>query len=114
MIIRPATYGVGAAENFIGEMYRVLRDIKPRQDYYMWNQVFVPADDEDNTFLETFLEKWDSNLNNHGLIYGGRINFNTKLNLGLLGEEPKIEDFFDEVEKPINKLLDQILSTKLS
>jgi MinD-like ATPase involved in chromosome partitioning or flagellar assembly len=27
MVIRPATYGVGAAENFIGEMYRVLRNI---------------------------------------------------------------------------------------
>jgi cellulose biosynthesis protein BcsQ len=114
MIIRPATYGVGAAEHFIGEMYRVLRDIKPRKDYYMWNQVFVPAADEDNTFLETFLKKWDHNLNIHGLVYGGRINFNTKLNLGLLGEEPKIEDFFHEVEGPINKLLDKILSTELT
>lgn len=114
MIIRPATYGVGAAENFIGEMYRVLRDIKPRKDYYMWNQVFDPADNEDKDVLESFLSKWDTNLQNHGLINGGRINFNTKLNLGLLGEEPQIEDFFGEIEMPINHLLDQILKNGVS
>ncbi|MFV2016799.1 MAG: ParA family protein [Candidatus Heimdallarchaeota archaeon] len=114
MIIRPATYGVGAAEHFIGEMYRVLRDIKPRKDYYMWNQVFIPEDSEDKNFLESFLSKWDENLKNHGLINGGRINFNTKLNLGLLGEEPQIEDFFSEVEVPINLLLDQILESNIS
>lgn len=114
MVIRPATYGVGAAEHFIGEMYRVLRDIKPRKDYYMWNQVFIPEDNEDKEFLESFLSKWDLNLKNHGLVNGGRINFNTKLNLGLLGEEPQIEEFFSEVQTPINQLLDQILQNGVS
>ncbi|OLS20080.1 MAG: hypothetical protein HeimC2_38810 [Candidatus Heimdallarchaeota archaeon LC_2] len=113
MIIRPATYGLGAAEHFIGEMYRVLRDIKPRKDYYMWNQIFVPANDEDKNLLETFLQKWDTNLEKHGLINGGRIDFNTKLNLGLLGEDPQLEEFFIEVADPINSILDKILSDKL-
>ncbi len=110
MIIRPATYGVGAAEHFIGEMYRVLRDIKPRKDYYMWNQIFIPAEDDDRSLLEAFLHKWDMNLEKHGLINGGRINFNTKLNLGLLGEDPQLEEFFSEVAIPINGMLDKILA----
>lgn len=112
MIIRPATYGVGAAEHFIGEMYRVLRDIKPRKDYYMWNQIFIPAEEDDRSLLEAFLHKWDMNLEKHGLINGGRINFNTKLNLGLLGEDPQLEDFFHEVAVPINGMLDKILANK--
>ncbi len=77
-------------------------------------QVFIPEDNEDKEFLESFLSKWDLNLKNHGLVNGGRINFNTKLNLGLLGEEPQIEDFFSEVQTPINQLLDQILQNGVS
>ena len=112
MVIRPATYGVGAAENFIGEMYRVLRDLNPRQDSYMWNQVHVPTDDHESLILENFLNRWDESMKLHGLLYGGKINFSTKLNLGLLGETPNMMDFFEETRKPIDSLLDKLLQAK--
>lgn len=112
MVIRPATYGVGAAENFIGEMYRVLREIKPRKDFYIWNQVYVPADNQEQDILDNFLNRWDQTLSEHGLIKGGRINFNTKLNLGLLGETPNLQNFFSEVQDPINSLFDKVLEYK--
>lgn len=110
MVIRPATYGVGAAESFLDEMYRVLRGMKPRTDYYIWNQVQSPTNEQDKNILENFLKKWDDKMIEHGIINGGRIYFNPKLNLGLLAEEPNLIYHFDEVSKSINELLDLLLS----
>lgn len=112
MVIRPSTYGLGAAENFIGEMYRVLRNMKPRKDYYLWNQIQVPSNDNEKLILDNFLKKWDVNMAQHGLIYGGRIDFNSTLSLGLLGEDPNFADYFSEIATPINFLLDQLISNK--
>jgi MinD-like ATPase involved in chromosome partitioning or flagellar assembly len=109
MVIRPATYGVGAAENFIGEMYRVLRNMKPRKDFYMWNQVQIPKSEQEKDILNNFLTTWDNNMEKHGLIYGGRVNFNLTLNLALLGEVTDFSKYFSEVAGPINELLDLLI-----
>ncbi len=114
MVIRPVSYGLGAAEQFIGEMYRVLRNMKPRQDYYIWNQVQAPTKEPEKIILNRFLDKWDANLSKHGLIHGGRINFNPTLNLGLLSEDTNLNDYFSEVADPINRLLDTIIDSRKS
>jgi cellulose biosynthesis protein BcsQ len=113
MVIRPATYGVGAAGDFIGELYRVLRDMKPRADFYMWNQVQIPTNEEEHDILDNFLNKWDNSLTGHGILYGGKIDHSPKLNLGLLGENPNLMNYFSEVKETINQLLGKIMSMKL-
>ena len=113
MVIRPATYGAGAAENLLGEMYKVMRGMKPRVDYYLWNQVIKPLSEEEESILNSFKAKWDEKLNKQGLYHGATINFSSKLNLGLLADEPDLIDYYPELEDPLNKMLDDILSRDL-
>ncbi|MHA2501325.1 MAG: ParA family protein [Candidatus Kariarchaeaceae archaeon] len=114
MVIRPATYGAGAAENLLGEMYKVMRGMKPRIDYYLWNQVIKPVDNQEENILAEFTSKWDDKLHKQGLHLGATINFSSKLNLGLLAEEVDLIDYYPELEVPLNKLLDDILARDLS
>lgn len=113
MVIRPATYGAGAAENLLGEMYKVMRGMKPRIDLYMWNQVIKPNNDREEEILDVFLDKWNRKLKDHGLIEAGLIHFSPKLNLGLLADEPDLIDYYPELEVPLNRLLDSILERDL-
>lgn len=110
LVVRPANYGVDATESFIEEMYRVLKGIKPRNDFYIWNQVIKTENEEEEKILREFLNRYDPRLKKSGLTLGCEIPFDRVLNLLLLSATDQISfDLPADVQKPINELINKIL-----
>ncbi len=86
LVVRPASYGVGAAEVFIQEMHSLLKGMKPRKDFFVWNQVPVTDNPEEKTLLNHFLSKWDVKIEELGIEVATVIPFDHMLNLQLLNE----------------------------
>lgn len=110
MVLRPASYGLGATEGILKEVFNSLKDMKERIDYYLWNQVHVVTAEDEKELLENFINKWDERLNDLGLKRLGKIDYNTKLNLSLLMENPDLLEQFGLLKENFNSLLDEVLT----
>lgn len=110
MVLRPSNYGLGATESVLEEIFRTLKGMKRRMDYYMWNQVHKVSNDDEKALLDNFLEKWDNRLTELGLNKLGLVEYNIKLNLELLNDKPNLLKQFDLIKDNYNTLMDSILS----
>ena len=110
MVIRPSAYGVEVSERYYNDMYKFLQGMKNRSDFYLWNQILEPSDGKEKEIMDEFLGVWDKKMQDHGLIGGGRINYNSKLDFELLKDSPDLIEHYQKVESSVNSLLDKILS----
>ena len=110
LVVRPANYGADATESFIDEMYRVLKGIKPRNDFYIWNQVIKTENEDEEKILRDFLERYNPRIKKSGLTLGCEIPFDRVLNLRLLtSPENYVFDLPEDIQKPIDQLIDTLL-----
>lgn len=110
LVVRPVNYGVDATESFIEEMYRILRGMKLRNDFYIWNQVINPLNEEEEQMLLTFMDKYNSIFQKAGVTLGTTIYHDRKLNLQLLSNiSPLSFDFPTNIYDSIDVLIDKII-----
>jgi cellulose biosynthesis protein BcsQ len=112
LVVRPANYGVDATESFITEMYRILKGMKTRKDFYIWNQVITTTNDAEDALLENFLHRYNNRFTANGLELGCMIPFDRMLNLLLLNEiKETLFSLPENVQTAIDELVDKILAT---
>ncbi len=110
MVLRPSNYGLGATESILKEIFNTLKGMNRRMDYYLWNQVHRVSDQDERLLLDQFLEKWDDRLTALGLKKLGSVEYNIKLNLELLNDNPDLNDQFNLIKDNYNNLMDTILN----
>lgn len=111
LVVRPANYGVDATESFVAEMYRILKGMKPRKDYYIWNQVVPVTNEAEDALLNHFLQRYNERFEKNGLELGCILPFDRMLNLLLLNEiKESLFSLPENVQKPIDELVDKIIS----
>ncbi len=110
LIVRPTHYGVDATETFVQELYRILRDMKPRKDYFVWNQVPDVSTPEEQDLLNRFIDKWNRRLEGMGLHYGATLPLDRMFNLQLLNDMVEAAIFSDSlVGHNIDEFVDKML-----
>lgn len=109
MVMRPSTYGLGAAGDIVEEIYKNLQDIKPRKDFYVWNQVQQPKNEREEEILGDFIIRWDKALGNFGLVKGGIIHFEPELNFELLSESPNLLPHFETLSDAYTEIFDVLI-----
>ncbi|MCY3412638.1 MAG: ParA family protein [Candidatus Heimdallarchaeota archaeon] len=114
MVLRPATYGLGATESILNEVFNTLKGMTKRSDFYLWNQVHKVNDEEEKLLLNSFLEKWERRLNQLGLKKLGKVDYNIKLNLELLNDRPDLLKQFEYLNATYNELIEILLNADLA
>ena len=90
LVIRPVNYGVDATQSFVHEIYKILKGVKERKDYYIWTQVLKTETAKEKELLNTFLTHYNERLMQAGLLYGTSVHFDRLLNLLLLNKDANI------------------------
>ena len=109
MVMRPSSYGLGAAEDIVKNIYFSLHGMKERNDYYIWNQVHDPVNDEERIILDNFLARWDINLKQYGLSNVGSVSFHSQFNLELLSDKPDFLGVYQRISNVYKEILDTIM-----
>ena len=111
LVIRPANYGANATQSFVHEMYKILKGIKKRKDYYIWNQVLTTKTREEKELLNKFMKHHNSRLEKAGLFFGTSVPFDRHLNLLLLNKsENVIKQLPDSVTNSIKVLIKKFMA----
>jgi cellulose biosynthesis protein BcsQ len=112
MVMRPSSYGLGAAEDIVKNIYFSLHGMKERNDYYIWNQVHDPVNDEERTILDNFMTRWDNNLKQYGLSNVGSVRFHSQFNLELLSDKPDFLGVYKRISDIYKEILANIIGSK--
>ncbi len=113
LVVRPTNYGVGATELFIQELFRILKDMKPREDLFVWNQVPKVTKPQEKELLDKFITSWTKRLESMGLKHAASFPLDMMFNLQLLNDMVENAIFKDsEVGEKIEEFVDQYILNK--
>ncbi len=113
MVMRPSEYGLGATEALIKNMYNKIQGMKSRIDYYIWNQLHHPMNQEEEEIIDSFLKHWDQLLSSYGLEKAGLIKFERKLNIEFLADYPNFDRIYDKIFSKYTYIFDKILDSHI-
>lgn len=109
LVLRPANYGVDASFRFIKEMYNILKDVRERKDFYVWNQVPIPQNKEEETQLKLFMDAWDDFFQTIGLQSTVRMSYSHSVAISLISKGAGVFTHIPEFQKNIEKIAKQII-----
>lgn len=117
LMIRPVLYGVSGTEHMRGEVVQsvkhVTRNLWPRNDYLVWNQVpHDPEDMEMNTEVAEMLEEWAQYFENlpQAISSVAKIHYSPQLACSMMkGHSSAFIGLSEQFQMVVAQLLDKVM-----